>query len=147
MCTTRQCGWCGCRRQCPQPRVGHLRQFRCNRFVLWAYWHRPVVTRLPRWWRGRQPEHGWRGGHLGGSTAVDLLRQWALLVAVAKECAHMGFVGEVVQGFWSGARGGRKVSIFFVNGVTGLTPIFQCGMFDALFLREKLCGGMTIVCY
>ena len=55
----------------------------------------------------------------------------------------MGVVGEGAQGFWSGARGGGGISVHNV-GVdrdTGLTLIFQCGMFDALFLLEKVWGG------
>jgi hypothetical protein len=42
-------------------------------------------------------------------------------------------------------RGGRK-SVHGDGGDggdrdTGLTPIFRCGVFDALFLREKVWGG------
>jgi hypothetical protein len=85
MCTTRRRRRCGCRRRCPQPRMGRLRQFRRNRSVLWTYLHR-LVARLTRrrWGLGRQSEHGQRGGHLGGSTTVDLLLRWAPLDAVAE---------------------------------------------------------------
>jgi len=47
----------------------------CHCPVAWLPWR--------RW--GRQKVHGRRRGHdLGGSTTVDLLRQWAPLDAVAK---------------------------------------------------------------
>ena len=65
MCMTRRRRRCGCRRQCPQPRLGRLRRFRRNRSVLWTYLHR-LVARLTRRQRGpgRQSEHGRRRGHL-----------------------------------------------------------------------------------
>ena len=54
-------------------------------------------------------------------------------------CGHcvalMGVVGEGAQGIWLGARGGEKKYLYcFDDRVTEFTPIFQCGMFDALFL-------------
>ena len=68
----------------PHPHMGHLRQFQCNRSVLWTYWHHPVARGLPRLRRGRQTEHGQRGGDLGGSMLVNFLRRWAPLGAMAK---------------------------------------------------------------
>jgi len=84
MCTTHWRRWWDCRRRCLQPRMGRLRRFQRNRFVLWTYcyWHRRVAL-SPRRQQGRQSEHGQRGGHLGGLTTVNLLLWWALLDAVA----------------------------------------------------------------
>ena len=55
----------------------------------------------------------------------------------------MGFVGEGAYSFGHEQEGGEKRfhGDSGVNRVTGLTPIFQCGMFDALFLHEKVWGG------
>jgi hypothetical protein len=83
MCTTCRRRQGVCRRRCLQPRMSRLRWFRRKRFILWTYWRRPVA-RFPRRRRGRQSEHGQRGGHLGGSTTVDLLRRWAPLDAATK---------------------------------------------------------------
>jgi hypothetical protein len=71
MCTTHQRQQCGCRRQCPQPRMDRLQQFRCNSIVLWTYCHHPV-TWFPQRRLGRQSKYGQRGGDLGGSTTVHL---------------------------------------------------------------------------
>jgi hypothetical protein len=48
----------------PAAAVDHLRLFRCNRFVLWTYWHRPVAWFWRRQ-RGRQSENGQGGGNFG----------------------------------------------------------------------------------
>ena len=55
----------------------------------------------------------------------------------------MGVVDKRVQRFWSGARGGGRKSVHNV-GVDrddGLTLFFLCGLFDALFLHEKVWTG------
>ena len=83
MCAKHQRRWCGWRRRCLQPRIGRLRQFRHNRFVLWTYWHCPVAP-FPWWQQGRQSEHGRRGGNLGSSRMFCLLSQWAPLEVVAE---------------------------------------------------------------
>ena len=46
-----------------------------------------------------------------------------------------------------GERGRKSVHGDGVNRVAGLTPIFRCGMFDALFLREKVWGGHDVKMY
>jgi len=69
---------------------------------------------------------------MGGSRTVDLPRRWALLVAVAEFGAPAGSKGFVVSE--RGERGRKSVHGDGVNRVAGLTPIFRCGMFDALFL-------------
>jgi hypothetical protein len=49
------------------------------------------------------------------------------------------------KGFSCELEGGEKTC---PNRVTELTPINQCGMFDALFLHEKVWGGgMMLLCY
>ena len=76
-------------------------------------------------------------GSARGSTAVDLLRRWAPLVAMAEfgDSAATVALSWVlsVRGRKSVGRereGGEKKCPVFVNRVTGLTPIFRCGMFD-----------------
>ncbi len=56
-----------------QPCMDRLRQFRCNRSVLWTYCHCPIARFLfLRQGLGRQSKYGQRGGDLGGSTTVNL---------------------------------------------------------------------------
>jgi hypothetical protein len=145
MCTTSQRRRCGCIWRFPHLRMGRLRRFRHNRSVLWTYWHR-LVPRLPRRRRGRQSEHGRRGGHLGGRQqsifCVDGHRwtRWPNSVLPpsllhSHGCCRWGGARDLV----GSERGGRKS--VHGNGDDrdiGLTPIIQCGMFDALFLHEKV---------
>jgi len=79
------CWWrlCDCRWQCMQPCMGCLWQFQINRFVLWSYWHCPVV-RFPWQQQGSQSEHGRCFGNLGGLPKVDWMRWWAQLGVVAE---------------------------------------------------------------
>jgi hypothetical protein len=56
----------------PAAAVDHLRPFRCNRFVLWTYWHRPGA-RFRRRQRGRQSENGQGGGNFGLALMIILL--------------------------------------------------------------------------
>jgi hypothetical protein len=51
--------------RCPLPHMGHLRQFRCKRFVLRTCWHH-LVAQFPRWWWVWLTKHGQRGGNIGG---------------------------------------------------------------------------------
>jgi len=142
MCMTRQRWWCGCRGRCPQPHMGRLRRFRRNRSVLWACWYCPVARLPQRRRRGRQSEHGRRGGHLGGSATADFLRRWAPLDAVAEFGAPTVTLRSHGCCRWEGARvlvGSERGGRIIVHGDggdrdTGLTPIFRSGMFDALFL-------------
>ena len=45
-----------------------------------------------------------------------------------------------------GSKSGGRKSAHGVGGDrdTGLTPIFRCGMFETLFLREKVWGGHDV---
>ena len=87
---------------------------------------------------------------MGGSTTVDLLLQWAPLDAVAKFGAPtitiaLAWVLSVRgrKGFGREREGGRKsVHNVGVDRYGGLTLTFRCGLFDALFLHEKIWGGM-----
>jgi len=99
---------------------------------------------------------------MGGVEAIWGGRQWSIccisghcweqlpnLALPPPQCRlHRCFWLEGARILVGSKRGGRKS----VHGggddrVTGLTLIFRCGMFDALFLGEKYGGGMMLVCY
>jgi hypothetical protein len=144
MCTLRRRRQWGCRRQCPQPRMGRLRRFRSNRSVLWTYWHRPVA-RLPRRRWGRQSEHGRRGARrpFGGDWQRSICcfdghrwtrwpNSWVLSVRGRKDFGR--------EQEW----GRKSVHNVGVNRDGGLTLDFWCGLFDAFVLREKVWGGHDV---
>jgi hypothetical protein len=111
--------------------MGPLWWLQRNRFVLWTYRHHLVAWFLQQQQR-RQLEHGWRGGIFGGLPTVNLLRQWALLGAVAKfgSATATVLLAWVLlvrgpKGFGREQEGGRKsVHANGVDRVTGLTQIF-----------------------
>ena len=106
--------------------------------------------------RSWQSGHGRPGGHWGGSTTVDLLGRWKPLDAVTNLALPQSLLLLRLQGCcrWGGARvlvgskrGGRtSVHGDGGDGDTGLTPIFWCGVFDALFFR-KVWGRAWCWCY
>ena len=142
---------CGCRWQCPQPRVGRLWQFRCTRFVLWAYWNRLVARS-----HGGGGEGSW---NMGSAEAIWGGRR-RLICCIGGRCwerwpnpalppplcrLHGCCQWEGARVLVGSERGGRK-SVHGDGGdrVTGLTPIFWCGMFNALFLHAKEWGGHDV---
>ncbi len=82
----------GYRQQSPQTCMDPLWCFQCNRSVLWTYWH-CYVARFPQWRRERRSKYGWRGGNLGVSTMIDLLRHqyWQRASACQIWCSHRHF--------------------------------------------------------
>ena len=58
-------------------------------------------------------------------------------------CALMGVVGEGVQGFWSGARGGgEKVSTMLVSiGMMGSPEFFDVGCLTPFSPRKRMGGA------
>ncbi len=155
MCTAHRRWWCSCRQWSLQPRMDRLWWFRCNRSMLWTYWHRPVA-RFPRWRWVRQSKNGQCRGNLRGLTTVDLLHCRYLQSAHFARWPNSAILPPRVrsQGCcrWGGARGfgcewegGRKS--FHGGGynrVTGLTTFFWCVTFDALFLFEKVWWGHDV---
>jgi hypothetical protein len=94
MCTTCRQRRCSCRRRCPQPRMDHLRRFRCNSSILWTYCHRPV-SRFPRRRLGRQSKYGRRGGDLGGvdngrvlSVTIKCCVEWCIVLTPTMNCTQ-----------------------------------------------------------
>ncbi len=155
MCTAHQQRQCSCRQRSLQRCMDRLRRFRCNRSVLWTYWHRPVAW-FPLWRWVRQSKYGRRGGNLGRSTTVDLLHCrysqrapfacWLNLVILPPPCTSHGcYRWEGAWGFSCKQEGGRKI----VHGggydrVTRLTTIFWCVTFDTLFVGEKVWWGHDV---
>ena len=93
-------------------------------------------------WAARRPFGGVDNGRFAASMGT-IGRSGQIWRSNRHYCARMGVVGEGAQGFWSGAKGGGRKSVHNV-GVDrdgGLTLTFRCGLFDALFLREKVSGG------
>ena len=106
-----------------------------------------VVGKAVGTWSARRPFGGVGNGRFAASIGTvgrsgrirrsrgHFALTWVLSVRVRK-------------GFGREREGGRII----VHGDggdrdTGLTPIFQSGMFDALFLCEKVWGGIMLVCY
>ena len=156
MCTTDRQRRYGCRQQYPQPHTGCLRWSRHNMFVLWTFWHRPVARFLWQRW-GRQSEHGRHGGDLGGSTTVNLLRQWAPLEAVAEirnsttaqtlACVLLvrGGKGEG----WEQKGGGGKV--LRLKGLTGTLGLWlwqhnDVGLLTLFYAVKKYGEPMILLC-
>ena len=99
-------------------------------------------------WAARRPFGGVDNGRFAASMGT-IGRSGQIRRSNRHYCARMGVVGEGLQRFWSGARGGGRKSVHNV-GVDrdcGLTLTFLCGLFNALFLGEKYEGGMMLVCY
>ena len=71
---------------------------------------------------------------------MHVLRAGQIWPFCCRRDALTGVIGEGVQGVLvANERGGRKsVHGGGYNRVTGLTTIFQCVTFDALFLSEKV---------